>query len=89
MPDIVDVWLDTGQEALRLQVSKHLLSGFKAIQSAVGATHRRDLAVLVNHSDPFQAMPFSHFKVGRVMRRRDLHNTGTEFTVDDAVLNER
>ena len=63
----------------------HLLAGFEAVETGVGAGGGGHLAVLVDDLDLRQIVAAAGFEIVEVVRGRDLHHAGAEFGVGEIV----
>ena len=84
------MWNNFYQVSLLFQVSYHCFSCFVAVHSGIFSTILLiDRCIIVHDVDLRQVVTFSDFKVVRVMCRRDLNRTCSEFFVYIVVGNDR
>ena len=84
-PDIMLMRLDRHEEALLFQILHDLFARFVAVHTRVLAAGPADRTVIIHDADLLQVMTQTHFKIVRVMGRRDLHRAGPELLIDIAV----
>ena len=77
------------QEALGLQVLKHLLSCLKPVHSLIGAGFFCELGVYIKYVYKGQVVPPCYFKVIEIVGRGDLYGAGSEFRVHVFICNHR
>ena len=77
------------QQSLRLQILHNLLPRHEAVQPCVSSSCRVHVSVIGHHVDFRQLVPLAHFKVVRIVRRRNLHRACPEFPVHHRIRNDR
>ncbi len=88
LTDIVRQRLHLDEKPLRIEIFDNLLTRCKSVHSLIDAAFRSDFRVLTNHGDLRKVVTLPHLKVGQVVRRCDLHGSGSELWIDGVVLDE-
>ena len=86
---IVGIIFNLNQKPFRLQFLYNLPSRLIPVQSFVFPAVGIDGRIIVHDVDFRQIMTLSDFEIVRVMGRRDLHNTCSEFHIHILILNHR
>ena len=81
--------LDFHQETLLIQFTHQILAAFIAFLSCIFTGFCCHMAVHADYYDAFQVMAHAHFKVVRVMSRRNFNRTGSKFEVYVRISNDR
>ena len=89
MPHLIVVVLDVVEKTASLQVFDNLFSADEAIHTDIPTRLRVHRPIPVHHVDDRQVVPFSDEEVIRIMRRRDLHDTGTELLFHVIIFDHR
>ncbi len=77
------------QQSLRLQILHNFLPRFEPVQPRVYPRRRAHLPVVRHHINFSQPVPPPHFKIIRVMRRRNFHRTRSKLPVHHLIRDDR
>ena len=89
MPHVVLERLDSSQQTPSFKIREHALPRFGEIESAVWSAFFGDSCILIDNADLRETVPLPHFEIGRIVCRRDFHDSRAEFKFYDGVFNER
>ncbi len=86
--DVVRVVVGLLDQALFLQISDHPFAGLVSIQPGIGARLFGHAGVLADDFDNRQVVATTGFEIVRIVSGGNLHDSGSEFHVDETVGND-